>query len=493
MKNELYAGLLLFLISFASIQICSDLIKSCYDINNSNLILPVLLFSLPLIAGVLTMLSGILFNIPYAILPNLIITILIAVYGRTYFGYSLLNALVSAFFGCLFYIIFTFWIKDKNWKDWIPKPLTNVFPFVLGCIFIFFGLFRSGMLNSANSPEAATTIGSTLPQIQILLPVYLGYLLNPISILVLLGIALYLFFQKKYPHHIVLYVFLLISIVGFFIPIVRGSLVKGHISAFQAFGPISLRKDGFSLLFNGNLVSSQGITIETWTTFFRIIFKQSTGLLKLSFIIFISLFFQNFFVLNSLENLVNAKPKTPLNPDKKSQQESTIVRPSPSNAKLTKFNSITSIFGLFFNTTAFSYAQESAVLSLTEAKTGLTAFFCGLLLLLTAFLSPLGIFTFQAGTPLLFILVGIIICVSQIKNLTTEKIIDWVPFLLFLLISIITMNPIEGIVVAILFYGLITIYSILFGEMESRKVPKMFWVTFCISILYLICQIKIEI
>jgi len=492
MKNELFAGLILFLISFASIQICADLLKSCFDANNSNMILPVLLFMIPLLAGTLTMLSGIFYNVPYAVLPNLLITILISVYGRTSLGYDFRYVLVSALIGCLSYYVFTFWIKDKNWKEWIPKSISNVFPFVLGCIFVFFGLFRSGILNSVNSPEPATALGDLLPQIQIQMPIYLGYILNPISVLVLLGIILYIVFQKKYPKNIVLFVFLLISLLGFFLSIKWGSPIKGNITTFQAFGPVGLRKEGFSLLFT-NLVTSHGITVNTWVSFFRIL-KSSTGLLKLSFIFFITLFFQNFFVLNSLENLSNPKTKAPTNPEKKNSKETPIITKdeSCSPVKLTKFSSITSLFGILFNTTAFSYAQESAVLIFTEAKTGLTAFFCGLLLLFTAFLSPIGIFTSQAGTPLLFILVGITICASQLKNISVEKVVDWIPFLLFLLITIITMNPVEGLVVSILLYGLIHMISKYTDGTDNLKLSKAFWVTFFISLLYILSQIKIE-
>jgi xanthine/uracil/vitamin C permease (AzgA family) len=471
LRNELLAGILLFFISFASIQIVANLLTSGYETNQSNIIRPILLFLLPLLAGLFTMASGYFFKLPFIILPNMMMVILTVIYGRLYLGYSLVNVFLSILIGTILYFIFSMFIRDKNWKHWIPEPFINAFPFIMGSILVFFGLFRSGILAAVNSNQVATTLGDSITMVESQIPVFLGYLWNPLTLLIFLGICLYLFFQKQYPKYSLLIAYIIISLIGLLVPMQwSGMMVKGKITAFKSFGFLTFRKEGFLLLLS-SLKSINSTVIKNYFT----ILSQSLGLLKLSFLVFITLTFQNLFVIHSLDKISNEKQKTDI-----------------PYQKLTRMNAFSTLIGVFSNLTSFSYAPESSILSLTNAKTGLTAIFCGALLIISALLAPLGIYSSQAGTPLLFIIVGCSLVFSQYKNLHFDKVADWFPGFLFVLISIITMNPVEGLVVGIIFYGLITVLDNFFSAKETVKIHPAFWISFGLCILFIISQIKIE-
>jgi AGZA family xanthine/uracil permease-like MFS transporter len=486
-RNELFAGLMLFLISFASIQITANLLTSGYENNQSHVIRPILLFMIPLLSGLLTMVSGYFLRLPFVILPNMMVAILTVVYGRIYLGYSLINVFLSVLLGTVLFLLFSFFIKEKNWKHWIPEPFINVFPFVTGGILVFFGLFKSGILASVNSTQVATTLGSSISMVDSQIPVFLGYLWNPLTLLVFFGICLYFFFQKQYPKYSLLIAFLIITIVGFFVPMKWGSQLQGNISGFNSFGFFGIKKEGFLLLFS-NFLSPILSSLKTYLA----ILSQSLGLLKLSLLVFITLAFQNFYIIHSLDKLSQDKNKASYRTNKKGQPE--VIDPVRNlpYKKLTTINAFSSLLGVLSNTTTFSYAQESAILFFTGARGGLSAVFCGLLLLFSAFLSPLGIFTSQAGTPMLFIVMGLTLVLSQIKQIRFETMLEWFPGFLFILISVITMNPVEGLIVGIIFYILIAVLNNLFSTKETVKIYPALWISLAMAVLFIMSQIYIE-
>jgi xanthine/uracil/vitamin C permease (AzgA family) len=284
-----------------------------------------------------------------------------------------------------------------------------------------------------------------------------------------------------------IYAYIIISIIGFFIPLhFAGSQLGGNITEFKSFGNLGIRKEGFLLL----LSNFKGI--NGYLTNFVSVISRSFGLIKISFLVFITLTFQNLFVINSLDRITHEKQKNPAKIDKKGQIETTEISKDLPYQKLTKMNAFSTILGVFSNLTSFSYAPESAMLSFTGAKTGFTAMFCGLLLLLSAFLSPLGIYSSQAGTPLLFIILGLTLVCAEYKHIRFDAIVDWLPGFLFILISIITMNPVEGLVIAIIFYVLITVLNNFFSTKEPVKIYPALWISFALSLLFIISQIKIE-
>jgi xanthine/uracil/vitamin C permease (AzgA family) len=155
-------------------------------------------------------------------------------------------------------------------------------------------------------------------------------------------------------------------------------------------------------------------------------------------------------------------------------------------------NAFSTVLGVFSNLTSFSYAPESAMMSFTNAKSGITAKFCGLLLIFSAFLSTYKIYSPQAGTPFLFIIVGLTLVASEWKHIRFDQMVDWFPGLLFVLISIITMNPVEGLVVGLIFYVLITLLNNFFSTKEPIKIHPALWISLGLSLLFVICQIRIE-
>jgi AGZA family xanthine/uracil permease-like MFS transporter len=418
----------------------------------------------------------------------MMVAILAIVYGRIYLGYSLLNVFFAIAIGTVLYFIFSLFIKDKNWKHWIPESLVQAFPFVMGGILVFFGLFKSGILAAVNSNQVATTLGDSITMVESQIPVFLGYLWNPLTLFVILGICLYLFLHKLYPKNSLLFAYIIISLIGFLVPLQFGGMqVKGNITEFKSFGMYGIKKEGFLLLFS----NFRGINSSVIQSFFKIL-SQSKGLLKLSFLVFITLTFQNLFVINSLDRITPDKQKYPVKIDRQGQMETTETSKTLPYQKLTLTNAFSGILGVFGSLTSFSYAPESALLSITNAKTGITAIFCGLLLLFSAFLSPLGIYSSQAGTPLLFIVVGLTLVFAQFKQVHFETLVDWFPGFLFILVSIITMNPVEGLVIGIIFYVVITLFNNIFSAKKPVKIYPAMWISFGLSLLFIISQIKIE-
>jgi len=106
-KNELYAGLILFLSSYILIKFTADILRDSFTPGELNLVLPVLIIVIGVTSGLLTILSGFLTNLPFAIVPNIIFSLMIAVTGHIYLGHQLEYVLVSAFIGSLLFVIVT--------------------------------------------------------------------------------------------------------------------------------------------------------------------------------------------------------------------------------------------------------------------------------------------------------------------------------------------------------------------------------------------------
>ena len=486
LRNDIFSGVLLFLISFASIQMIANLLTSSYDVNQQHIIRPVFLFLLPLLAGIFTILSGYFLNLPYVILPNMMITILTVVYGRIYLGYSLSNVFLSVLIGTIIYVVFSLFITNKNWKHWIPQSFVDSFPFVAGGILLLFGLYKAGILSAVSSKEVALNLGDSIKMVDSQIPVFLGYILNPLSLSVLFGLCLYVVLRKHFPKYSLIVAFILIALVGFLIPIQWGNMqVKGKITEFNSFGFYGL-KEGFVLL----IANIKSITLPVIQKYF-IILGKLLGLLKLSFLVFVTLTFQNLFVINTLDKVASEKVKLPGKVDKKELDQIEPVKSLPYR-QMTLMNAISSFLGIFANLSSFSYSIESLILTYTNSATGMTAMICGILLLFSAFLSPIGILSSQSALPFLYILVGLSVAASQIKHIRFDSFSRWFPGFLFFFISIITMNPVEGLVVGIIFYVLITLIDNLYSTKEIVKIHPALWVSFVLSLLFVISQIKIE-
>lgn len=486
--NDILGGVLLFLISFASIQIIANLLTSGYEVNQQHIIRPILLFMLPLLAGLFTIASGYFLKLPYVILPNMMVTILTVVYGRIYLGYSLLNVFISILCGTLLYVLFSLVITTKNWKQWIPQSFINSFPVVAGSILVFFGLYKSGILAAVNSMEVATNLGDSVKMVDTLIPVFLGFLMNPLTLTVIFGCILYFFARKHFPNYSLLLVFAFITLLGFITPVQWGNVQsKGFITEFKSFAFFGIKKEGFLLL----LANLKSLTPDAIGNYL-VILGRLLGLLKLSFLVFITLTFQNLFVINTFDKLASGTNKSTEKMDKKNQLEPVEVAKTLPYQKMTRMNAVTSFLGIFSNLTTFSYSLESLILTFTNSKTGLTAIIGGLLLLFSAFLSRFGVFSSQAALPFLYILVGLSVVSSQIKHLRFDSFSEWFPGFLFLFISIITMNPVEGLVVGIIFYVIQTIVENLYSTKAVIKIHPALWISFMLSILFVISQIKIE-
>lgn len=454
MKSELYAGFILFISSFILIKLTAEVLKDSFISGELNLVYPVLIIVIGITSGLLTILSGFLTNLPFAIVPNIIFSLMIAVTGHIYLGHELQYVLVSAFIGAVSFTIITIFFKKNYLLNLIPKSLRNSFALMLGLLLIFFGLINSNLLLKTVIPTPATTLGGIAPPlISFTFPISLGNILSPIPLLTIIGICLFAFLYLSENKYSFLITFIVIALLGFIIPLDWSKgFAQGSVSDFVTFSPIGNmpRPEGFVILFSKLTSTKTLLNFSTFSKFWDIIRLSSTALLKLSFLFLINLFFSNLFFVGSLLDYG------------KDEEE---IESSESFSKLSRVNGFSAIIGTLTNTTYYTYSSESAIPLINKGKTGLTAIFCGLLLLLFTFIFPYtGFFVSPAAISVILIGAGILILKHAIKKITFDSIYELVPAIIMVIIGFMCMNPALGLLLGFGTYTIINILRLLSGK-----------------------------
>lgn len=475
-KNELYAGLILFLSSYILIKFTADILRDSFTPGELNLVLPVLIIVIGVTSGLLTILSGFLTNLPFAIVPNIIFSLMIAVTGHIYLGHQLEYVLVSAFIGSLLFVIVTIFFKKNNLLKLIPKSLSNFFPLILGLLLIFFGFINSGLIIKTEVPTPATTLGGIAPSISFTFPLSLGNILSPVPLLTLIGVCLFVFLYMSKNKYSYIITFIIIAILGFIIPINWSSgLSKGAVSSFIRFSPIEniLRPEGFEILFTKITSFKTFLNLQAFSKFWEITRLSSTALLKLSFSFFIILFFSNLFFANSLLEYGKDEADIDIN-DKFS--------------KFSRVNGLSALIGTLTNTTYYTYSSESAVPIINKGKTGLTAVFCGLLMLLFSLLFPYtNFFVSPAAISVILIGSGGLILKFALEKVKYDTICDLFPAIIMVITGFISMNPALGILVG---FGCYSIIYLL--RLTSGKKSELNWFMF-VSLIVMIIYFALNI
>ena len=466
-NNELYSGLMLFITIFFVINFVSSILKDSFSVGESILIFPALFFVVGISTGLLTIISGFITNLPFAIVPSIFFSLLIALTGNIFLGYSLKYILISAFIASVAYVFTSFVFKKDKLLDLIPDFLKNSFTLIFGLLLIIFGLLYSNIITKTQFPEPATTLGTATRTVFFNLPATIGNILSPIPLLTILGLCLFTFlYLKKKNRNAFLITFITLILVGLFLPSLWNKFA--YSTKLTSFSRLLLRKEGLQILFSNITLPNLQLNIPAFVQFGKIL-KASYSLLFLIFTFYFSLFYFN---LHNIFSLLNLN----LGVDEK---ENNISR---NYNKLTKFSSISSLFGILTNTTIYTYAYESVFSFFNNGKTGLTAIFCGLLVLIYTFIAPLRYFISTPATAFAVICIGLFVLEKAIKNISLKNIDEFLPAVLMVIISCITFNPVEGLLIGFSTYSLISIIQI---NIRKRCKIKLVYVFFINSDNYL--------
>jgi AGZA family xanthine/uracil permease-like MFS transporter len=470
-KNELYAGLILFLSSYILIKFTADILRDSFTPGELNLVYPILIIVIGITSGLLTILSGFLTNLPFAVVPNLIFSLMIAVTGHIYLGHQLEYVLVSAFIGSLLFVIVTIFFKKNNLLKLIPKSLSNSFALMLGLLLIFFGLINSGLITKTELPIPATTLGGVAPSISFTFPLSLGNILSPVSLLTLIGICLFVVLYMSKNKYSYIITFIIIAVLGFIIPINwSAGFSKGTVSGFVRFTPIEniLRPEGFEILFSKLTSFKTFLNLQAFSKFWEIIRLSSTALLKLSFSFFIILFFSNLFFTSSLLGY---------------GEDEADIEGSDKFSKLSKVNGLSALIGTLTNTTYYTYSSESAIPIINKGKTGLTAVFCGLLMLLFSLLFPYtNFFVSPAAISVILIVSGGLILKYALEKIDFDTIYEFIPAIIMVIMGFMCMNPALGLLLGFGTYTIINIFKLLSGK--KTELNWFMYVSLIIMIIY---------
>lgn len=475
-KNELYAGLILFLSSYILIKFTADILRDSFTPGELNLVYPILIIVIGITSGLLTILSGFLTNLPFAVVPNLIFSLMIAVTGHIYLGHQLEYVLVSAFIGSLLFVIVTIFFKKNNLLKLIPKSLSNSFALMLGLLLIFFGLINSGLITKTELPTPATTLGGVAPSISFTFPLSLGNILSPVSLLTLIGICLFVVLYMSKNKYSYIITFIIIAVLGFIIPINwSAGFSKGTVSGFVRFTPIEniLRPEGFEILFSKLTSFKTFLNLQAFSKFWEIIRLSSTALLKLSFSFFIILFFSNLFFTSSLLGY---------------GEDEADIEGSEKFSKLSRMNGLSALIGTLTNTTYYTYSSESAIPIINKGKTGLTAVFCGLLMLLFSLLFPYtNFFVSPAAISVILIGSGGLILKYAIEKIDLNTIYEFIPSIIMVIMGFMCMNPALGLLLGFGTYTIINIFKLLSGK--KTELNWFMYVSLIIMIIYFVLNI----
>lgn len=475
-QKELVNGFYLFIIAIVMIQWNADLLRTSFESNIFNAIIPVLLFMLCGFSGLFTLIQGLLFKKPLLVLPNLLLTVLIAVYGTFSLGYSIEHVMMSAFIAVILSFLLFLFLPESSMQKLIPSSLSHFFPSILGLLLLIIGFIKTGLLIRFFKPDPSMLVSATsLSDWQF--PFRAGYLFQPIPLLVIAGFILLGLTKKKSLFHSPFIIFLLLTVVGFFIPVEWGrSTAKGMITSFQPFSFITsnLKSSNFSMFFTNWQIASV-------KNFFNVL-TPSSDLIRLVFLFTVTFIFSQLHHLQTLQQLW----KKPLDDHEDSASN------TPFKAKKVYWlNHLFSLLGISTNVAFFMTSAESGVAIDQSSKTGFPSVFSGLLLMATACMIPLGFFSSQAGSSFLVLYLGFSLINKGLQPLLQQKQSDWVTPVVFILFTLLTFNPAEGLVMAILISGVQRLTTGIRDRQMKNLLDPSFIISFLLCILY-VCFYIIE-
>jgi|GEM_PF-6138616 xanthine/uracil/vitamin C permease (AzgA family) len=476
LKKELANGLYLFIIALVMIQWNADLLRTSFETNIFNAVIPVLLFMLCGFSGLFSVVQGLLFKKPLMVLPNLMLTVLISVYGTYAFGHSISHTMIAAFIATVISFFIFLFLSEKQLRNLFPESILSFFPLALGFLLVLFGSIKAGLLVRFLQPAPSTLVSATALS-EWHFPFRMGNFLQPIPIMVMAGFLLFGLSKKKSILRSPLTIFFLLTIIGFFIPIEWGrSQLKGMVTSFQPFSFITSNfvPSNFNMFFtNWNLSAVRGAYD---------VLSSTPSLIKLVFLFLVTFVFSNLYQLHTCNQLINTDGEGT------EGKESHSLKMKP----MIYLNHLFSILGVGTNVTFFMTGAESGVAMDQSSRSGFSAVFGGLLLLATACMIPLGFFSSQAGAAFLMLFFGFSLIQHAVQPILKQKAQSFLSPIIFILVTLFTFNPAEGLVITILIEGLQRILS----GIQQRKYDQWkdlgFLLLFVLSLLYVVFYIVID-
>ena len=193
----------------------------------------------------------------------------------------------------------------------------------------------------------------------------------------------------------------------------------------------------------------------------------------LSFSFFIILFFSNLFFTSSLLGY---------------GEDEADIEGSEKFSKLSRMNGLSALIGTLTNTTYYTYSSESAIPIINKGKTGLTAVFCGLLMLLFSLLFPYtNFFVSPAAISVILIGSGGLILKYAIEKIDLNTIYEFIPSIIMVIMGFMCMNPALGLLLGFGTYTIINIFKLLSGK--KTELNWFMYVSLIIMIIYFVLNI----
>jgi xanthine/uracil/vitamin C permease (AzgA family) len=465
--KDLLASVQLFFPSFFIILITAEILKFAYDANVYNLMFPILLVLLGLGTIVFTCLSGFFTKKPYLILPNYYWAFIFIVAGKNYLGYSVSYLIIATLIGIIAFALSSFIIKKDLWIKWIPDPVIKFIPLALGMQLMLFGLMQSGIIRlTPVTDDIKKTFGLAFRGTNAFFPLSVDTFVTPTLILLLLGLGVYIYLKTRNLPSPFFWSLLFIIVLGLIIPAEWGSVrTAGWLSSFKkiSFAPQPYRPDIFQMVFSQVFGESGALNLNQWGNFFRIL-KSNYTLIRLSMMSFFFLVFYSIFIQQSLQ-----QSHQKIHPDTDTKDMSDVA--------FHRMNAFSSLSGVLLSGMVFTYTEHSVFSLFIKGKTFLTGIFVSLFILLALLIAPgIGYFVNPALIAFIWIVLGAQLLELFFRNITLKHYVDYLVFFPMILITIITMNPVEGLLSGILFYSLYDLAQNFKNKKQAFQPISLVWV-----------------
>ena len=466
-SKDLLASVQLFFPSFFFIIITAEILKFAFDANVYNLVFPVLVVLLGLGTILFTCLSGLLTKKPYLMLPNNYWAFIFVVSGKNYLGYSIHFLIIASLIGVLAFALSSFFFKKDLWIKWIPDPVIKFIPLALGLQLIFFGLLQSGIVRlSPVTSDIQKTFGLAFHGSSAFFPLSIDTFVTPTMVLLLLGLGLYVFLRSRNLPTAFLWSMVFIIVAGFILPAEWGSIrTAGWLSSFKKLSttPQPYRPDIFEIVFSHVFGKSGALNFNQWGNFYRIIISNFS-LIRLSMMSFFFMVFYSIFIHQSLQQ---SHQKIHPDTDRKDVNDSTFHR----------MNAFSSLGGILSSGLVFTYTEHSIFSLLIKGKTFFTGLFVSLFILLALLIAPaLGYFVNPSLIAFIWIVLGVQILELFFRQVSLKHQSDYLVFFPMVLITLSTMNPVEGLLSGILLYSLFDLAQNLKNKKQVIQPVSLVWI-----------------
>jgi xanthine/uracil/vitamin C permease (AzgA family) len=416
---------------------------------------------------ILTSLSSLWTKKPYLILPNYYWAFIFVVSGKNYLGYSIHFLIIASLIGFLAFALVSFIFKKDLWIKWIPETVIKFIPLALGMQLLLFGLMQSGIVRlTPVSSDIQKGFGLAFRGSSAFFPLSVDTFMTPTMVLLLLGLGLYIFLRSRNLASAFLWSMLFIIVAGFIVPAEWGSIrASGWMSSFKklSFTPQPYRPDIFQMVFSHVFGESGALNITQWGNFFRIV-KSNFSLIRLSLMSFFFMVFYSIFIHQSLHQ---SHQKIHPDNDKKDISDSTFHR----------WNAFSSLGGALSSGLVFSYTEHSVFSLLIKSKSFLTGLFVSLFILIALLLAPaLGYFVNPSLIAFIWIILGTQILELFYRHLSLKHHSDYLVFFLMVLITLSTMNLVEGLLSGILFYSLFDLAQSIKNKKQNIQPISLVWI-----------------